>query len=105
MKPESFEISALEKLANSKLIRDIYPMIDEISVLYRENVLWIRIDLNDSSITEQNMYEKGFDPHYLIDFHIRKLMKYLGIEKSTPIDFVVIDTEGYEISKGSSLRI
>jgi hypothetical protein len=69
-------------------------MIDEISVSYVEGILWIRINLKDPSITKENMYEKGFDLHYLIDYHIRKLMKYLGFEKYTPVDFVVYDAEG-----------
>lgn len=94
MKAENYQISALEKLANSKLITKIYPMIDEISVLYVEGIIWIRINLKDPSITKENMYEKGFDPHYLIDYHIAKLMKYLGIERKTPVDFVVYDAEG-----------
>jgi hypothetical protein len=94
MKAENYQISALEKLANSKLITKIYPMIDEISVLYVEGTIWIRINLKDPGITKENMYEKGFDPHYLIDYHIKKLMKYLGFEKYTPVDFVVYDAEG-----------
>ena len=94
MKTENYQISALEKLANSKLLTKIYPMIDEISVSYVEGILCIRINLKDPSITKENMYEKGFDPHYLIDYHIRKLMKYLGFEKYTPVDFVVYDAEG-----------
>ena len=94
MKAENYQISALEKLANSKLITKIYPMIDEISVLYAEGTIWIRINLKDPGITKENMYEKGFDPHYLIDYHIRKLMKYLGFEKYTPVDFVVYDAVG-----------
>jgi len=94
MKIENYQISALEKLANSKLVSKIYPMIDEISILYREGVVWIRINLKDPSITKENMYEKGFDPHYLIDYHMRRLMKYLGFEKYTPVDFVVYDAEG-----------
>ena len=94
MKAENYQISALEKLVNSKLITKIYPMIDEISVLYAEGTIWIRINLKDPSITKENMYEKGFDPHYLIDYHIRKLMKYLGFEKYTPVDFVVYGAVG-----------
>jgi hypothetical protein len=27
------------------------------------------------------MYEKGFDPHYLIDEHMIYLMKYVGVQR------------------------
>jgi len=105
MKPEGFEISAFEKLANSKLVRKIYPMIDEITVTLFEPTgsfyLLIKIYLNTSDISEENMYKKGFDPHFLVDFHLSKLFRYLGLNwKTTPVKFIVYDSEGYEITSG-----
>jgi hypothetical protein len=31
----------------------------------------VRIYVNDEDITTFNMYEKGLDPHYLIEFYIK----------------------------------
>ena len=42
--------------------------------------LSVSIFLNDPSITKNNMYQKDFDPHYLVEKHIKDLSKYLGID-------------------------
>ena len=81
----------LNKLFNSEYIKNIYPMIDNIDV----NVDWdgddsfpfyklhVTVKLNDPPITDKNMYEKGFDPHYLYDAHLEYLLKFLNINKNT----------------------
>ena len=75
------EIIALEKLVNSDIIKRIYPMVEKIIVEYggktstgKFNSLDFNIILNDSNINRDNMYEEGFDPHYLMDYHIKNLM-------------------------------
>ena len=83
----NFQIKGLEKLVNSSLIRDVYPMVDHINLIYvdqgyyKDKIIF-NIYLNDESITEENMYQKNFDPHYLIDHYVRNYSKYVGIDLS-----------------------
>ena len=77
------------KIMNSDLIKGVYPMIDHIKVF----LLWdgdeeyplydisLKIYLNDPDITTSNMYDKGLDPHYLVDNHMVLLLKFLGSSK------------------------
>ena len=59
----NFKIKGLEKLVNSSLIRDVYPMIDHIDIRYNGDLynprgwggLEIDIFINDPTITEKNM--------------------------------------------------
>ena len=83
------EIVGLKKLVNSNIIKKIYPMIDHIDVnVYtsrfvlsdKNKRLDFDIHLNDPKITEENMWDKGFDPHYLVEKHLKDLSKYLGLE-------------------------
>ena len=79
----------LDKLLNSKLIKRIYPMVDHI----KTRVLWdgdeeypfydvvVRIYVNDEDMTTFNMYEKGLDPHYLIDFYMMDLIKMVNVSR------------------------
>jgi hypothetical protein len=62
-------IKAYSKLINSDVLKSIYPMLDHIDIF-----------LNDSSIDKNNMYVKDFDPHYLVEKHLKDLSKYLGLE-------------------------
>lgn len=79
----------LDKLLNSDYIKNIYPMIDHIKTIVTwdgdEEYPFYDIDLsihvNDPDMTTFNMYEKGFDPHYLIDEHMIYLMKYVGVQR------------------------
>jgi hypothetical protein len=95
-----FQIKGLEKLLNSSLIKDIYPMIDHIKALYVEpkyyrDIIIFNIYLNDPSIDYDNMYRAGFDPHYMTDFHIKKYLPYMGIElDNIALDFIVRDPNG-----------
>ena len=88
--------SAIEKLTSSKLIKQIYPMLDSIEVLDlsdNKKDMTIKIVVNDEDMVYDNMYEKEFDPHYLVDFHMNKILKYLGL-KIPDISFDVYTTSG-----------
>jgi hypothetical protein len=79
----------LDKLLNSKLIKRVYPMVDHI----KTRVIWdgdeeypfydisVRIYVNDEDMTTFNMYEKGLDPHYLIDFYMMDLIKMVSVSR------------------------
>lgn len=94
------DIDAVEKILNTDMVLSVYPMIDSIDVGYLDFLftMVIRINLNDPTITEENMYQKGMDPHYLIDFHLADVLPYLGIPRTQKIGFTVINTEGDSIS-------
>lgn len=72
------------KLFNSKLVKNIYPMLDRIEI---DNVNFKRIPpqitlnifLNDPTITKENMYRKEFDPHYLVEYHLKRLLKHVEL--------------------------
>lgn len=99
---EQYQIDGLNKLVNSSVIKDIYPMVDRIDIsqdgvfgmpdgkYYR---LDIDIHLNNPDIDHNNMYDMGFDPHYLVDYHLRKYLPYFNIDKVI-IDFIVWGPEG-----------
>jgi hypothetical protein len=53
---------------------------DEVFPFYQ---LFITVTLNDPTITSNNMYDKGFDPHYLYEAHLKYLLNFLNIDKST----------------------
>ena len=90
---KEFQIKGLEKLLNSSEIKKIYPMVDKIIVHYEDtgasgfgidfDKLDFDIILNDPSITEENMYKKGLDPHYLVDHHIANYLPYMSINKKS----------------------
>ena len=79
----------LDKLLNSDLIKQVYPMIDNI----KTRVLWdgdeelpfydiaVKIYVNDEDMTTFNMFEKGLDPHYLIDFYMVDLLKFVNVSR------------------------
>jgi hypothetical protein len=92
-----------EKLFNSDYIKKIYPMIDKIDA----EVVWdgdedfpfykiyLTVKLNDPTITSKNMYDKGFDPHYLYQEHLKYLLQFLSINSNTStIEQVYIKTLG-----------
>jgi len=90
----------LNKLLNGEYIKKIYPMIDHIDA----KVVWdgdetdplyafdIEIFLNDEDMNTFNMYERGMDPHYLVDIHMMYLLKFVGISSRdiTDVYFKVI---------------
>jgi hypothetical protein len=79
----------LNKLLNSDYIKNIYPMVDHI----KTKVIWdgdeeypfydifLQIYVNDEDITKFNMFEKGLDPHYLIDFYMIDLLKFVNVSR------------------------
>lgn len=95
------QIKGLEKLVNSDVIKNIYPIIGEIEVHNSENpfstfedTLHFNIYLNDPKATKENMWDEfQFDQHYLIDHHIRRLLPYLGIDNNkTSIRYRIYNT-------------
>lgn len=100
---ENYKMKGLEKLLNSSSIKEIYPMIDNIEINVNEdeggttkwghNRLDFNIYLNDPNITKGNMYEMEFDPHYLINYHVKQYLPYFDIDKVV-IDFIVWGPEG-----------
>lgn len=100
---ETYKIKGLNKLINSSIIKEIYPMVDNIVIRYEDTSstkFWSDIDridveifLNDELINNENMYDYDFDPHYLIDHHIKKYLPYFDIDKVI-IDFTVLNPDG-----------
>ena len=77
----------LNKILNSEYIKNLYPVIDRIET----RVLWdgdeeipfydidLKIYVNDPDMEISTMYEKGLDPHYLIDEHMIFLLRFYDI--------------------------
>ncbi len=95
------QIKGLEKLLNSDVIKNIYPVIGEIEVYNSENpfdvledTLHLNIYLNNPDANKNNLWDKfNFDEYYLVDHHVRKLLPYIGIDNNkTSIRFSVYDT-------------
>jgi hypothetical protein len=101
---DNFQIKGLEKLANSSVIKKIYPMVDNIKIHVNEDkhfkyqnwapdTIDVDIFLNDPKIDESNMYDMELDPHYLIDHYLKEYFPYFNIS-NTMVDFIVWGTEG-----------
>jgi hypothetical protein len=66
---EKAQIKGLEKLVNSNVIKDIYPVIDEIEIHYSdkpfeylEDTLHLNIYLNNPEANKNNLWDKfNFD--------------------------------------------
>lgn len=43
--------------------------------------IYLTIIINDNEITSNTMYEKGLDPHYLVDYYLVNLLKMIGVSK------------------------
>lgn len=95
------QIKGLEKLVNSEVIKDIYPIISEIEVYNSENpfevledTLHLNIYLNEPIDHGDDLWSKHqFDEHWMVDHHIRKLLPYLGIDNNkTSIRFNIYDS-------------
>jgi hypothetical protein len=98
---DSTVIRGLEKLLNSSIIKNVYPVVGEIEVHNSENpfevlenTLHLNIYLNDPEADKDNLWDKfNFDEHYLVDHHVRNLLPYLGIDNDkTSIRFSIYDT-------------
>jgi hypothetical protein len=82
MEVKPFQISALERYANSDVIKKIYPMVDHIDIKFNvgaKNFIYVKIFLNDPTIHSGNIYTKGMDHHYLTDHHLKNFFPYIGI--------------------------
>ena len=100
---KDFQIKGLEKLANSGIIKQIYPMVDHIEIKYEDTgasgfgIDFDRIDvdifLNDPNITSENMYDMELDPHYLVEKYLKEYFPYFDIDKAI-IDFIVWSPDG-----------
>jgi hypothetical protein len=100
---KNFQIRGLEKIANSGMIKEIYPMVDHIEISYEDtgasgfgidlDQINVDIHLNDGNINRENMYDANFDPHYLIDFHLKNYLPYFDIDK-VRFDFIVWGPDG-----------
>ncbi len=95
-------VKGLEKLINSDVIKSVYPMIDHIdikNVRFNSNnfksgyIINLDIVVDSPDMTEDNMYDLDFDPHYLVDHYIRGLSQYLSINIFA-IFFTVHNLEG-----------
>lgn len=86
------------KLFNSDYIKDLYPMIDRIETQVISDgdeefpfyTLFIMVHLNDPTINSNNIYEKGFDPHYLIQRDLKFMLKMAGISTRDIIQISVL---------------
>ena len=94
------KIHSLDKMINSSLIKNVYPMVDEIKIKdiqidgdKRDNYIDIEIIVDSPNINSNNMYSEGFDPHWLVDHYIKKMLPYLSLE-IPEISFTVYDKEG-----------
>lgn len=97
MSVEPFQISALERYANSDVIKKIYPMVDHIDIRFKDDsaiFIYVKIFLNDPTIHSGNIYTKGMDHHYLTDHHLKNFFPYIGIPTTMRIASNVIGIDG-----------
>ena len=87
---------SLTKLMNNELFKEIYPMIEKVEVYEIDlpALIIVKINVNDPEMTESNMYERGLDPHYLIDKHMAKFLPYYSVNKQKKIGFLVVGVDG-----------
>lgn len=99
---DKYQIRGLGKLINTSAIKDIYPMVDHINIKYNPELssgykgigrLDFEIFLNDPTFNLTNMYQREFDPHYLVEYHIKKYLPYFNIDKVI-MNFDVKDLDG-----------
>jgi len=103
------KIKLLSKMVNSEVITNIYPDVDHIVVgLYKnpfnvfaknDDVLEFEIYLNNPDIVDEDtMYDNRVDPHYMVDYHIKKILPYVDLEHVTHLSFIVYGTDGEQIT-------
>lgn len=107
---DNYQIRAIDKLVNSGIIHNIYPMIDTIDVVVNnENIAFgklypmieLIIKLNDPEINFKNIWETDFDPYYLVDKYLRELLPYIGINNNTTlVSFKAYSPNGELVIKG-----
>jgi hypothetical protein len=113
---QDYQIKGLEKLANNSSIMEIYPMVDRIEISRPEDQpyldqgreLWnIDVFVNDPSIVDaESMYKSELDVIYLTDYHLVRLLPYLGIDqKKLPLmDIVVWGVDGNSVFSWSDWK-
>lgn len=83
------KVKALNKYIN-EILKPIYPEVKKFELLsleiYGEYLL--RIIVDDESITEKNMYQKGIDPHYILK-HIQEFLKYFEPKEEIEITVII----------------
>ena len=89
----------LSKLLSSDAIMKNFPMIDRVDAYVLDDVgmVYFRVFLNDDTITQKNMYEKGYDPHYLVDKYFYQLMKYFDIPQNFRYQIITVLPTGENI--------
>ena len=107
---DDYQIKALDKLVNSGIIHNIYPMIDTIDVNVNNKnrylgkqypIIELIIKLNDPEINSKNIWGTEFDPYYLVDKYLRELLPYIGINNNTTlVSFKVYSPNGELVIKG-----
>ena len=65
----------------------------------------LKIYVNDPEISRNNMYQKGLDPHYLVNFHLPRYTPYFSIPESYKYGFSVIAPNGETIKTDSDYNI
>lgn len=101
---DNYQIKGLEKLANSGIIKEIYPMIDHIEIdlnqekqfrhqSWAPKTLDVNIFVNDPEMTSLNMYDMELDPHYLVDKYLKEYFPYFNID-NVIVDFDVWGADG-----------
>lgn len=102
-------VNALHKLLNSGIIKDIYPMVTDIEISdfnLEDGILNLIIFVDTPNMTYNTMYDYDFDPFYLVDYHVERLLPYIGI-KIPYVSFDVYRTDGkyvagYESNMGKN---
>ena len=98
---ENTQIKGLEKLLNSDVIKNIYPIVDKIEVHNSNKPLDVLEDTLHLNIYLNQPIEYGdvfgnipqFYEHWMVDHHVRRLLPYLGIDNDkTLIRFSVFNT-------------
>ena len=96
---EDYQIKGISKIINTPEFLSIYPMIDHIEVkkVPDKQIISYVIFLNTDEINNYNMYGSGLDPHYLVDFYIRKYYPYLEIGIGTGEKVTIFNKSGVRI--------
>jgi hypothetical protein len=79
----------LDLLMNANSFKKKYPMVDrfETEVVWDGDVelpsykILVSVYLNDPEITHKNMYQKGFDPYWMIFKPFHELLEKIGIDR------------------------
>jgi hypothetical protein len=100
MKHKPSNIIGLEQFLNSGVIKDVYPMVDKIEVIKSDDFgnMTFKINVNLDKMTEDNMYHLGFDPHYLVDFYIKKYLNFFNMKQNGNLSFKVYKNNDFMMS-------